>query len=330
MTLALAFDLLLALGLLWSAWRALAAPEAARAVVMFIVFGLFLTLAWARLDAPDIALAEAAIGAGLTGALLLDALRVPDGSSGRETGTALAYWPVMALAAVLAAVLVISVLELPPPATDLPAIVAQNMAQSGVAHPVTAVLLNFRGYDTLLEVAVLLAALFGVLVLVRGRPRVEAGGGDPLLRTLARLACAPMIVVAGYLLWAGAHQPGGAFQAAAVLAAAAVLLHLAGLLPAWAAPGRLLRLGLAAGLLVFLAVAVLPLAHAPLLTYPPAWAGALILLVEAALTVSLGLVLAGLFLFLSGGSMPYGEPVGAATDGDFGPDNVPPARRGTP
>jgi energy-converting hydrogenase B subunit D len=41
---------------------------------MFIVFGLLMALAWARLDAPDIALAEAAIGAGLTGALLLDAL----------------------------------------------------------------------------------------------------------------------------------------------------------------------------------------------------------------------------------------------------------------
>jgi energy-converting hydrogenase B subunit D len=70
----LAFDLLLALALLWSAWRSLATPDLARAVVMFIVFGLLMALAWARLDAPDIALAEAAIGAGLTGALLLDAL----------------------------------------------------------------------------------------------------------------------------------------------------------------------------------------------------------------------------------------------------------------
>jgi energy-converting hydrogenase B subunit D len=43
-------------------------------VVQFIVFGLLMALAWARLQAPDIALAEAAIGAGLTGALLLDAL----------------------------------------------------------------------------------------------------------------------------------------------------------------------------------------------------------------------------------------------------------------
>jgi uncharacterized MnhB-related membrane protein len=74
MSAALAFDLLLAATLLWSAWRALAAPTPFRAVVMFIVFGLLMTLAWARLGAPDIALAEAAIGAGLTGALLLDAM----------------------------------------------------------------------------------------------------------------------------------------------------------------------------------------------------------------------------------------------------------------
>jgi len=70
------FDLLLALALLWSAWRTLATPDIFRAVIHFIAFGLLLTLAWARLSAPDIALAEAAIGAGLTGALLLDAIGV--------------------------------------------------------------------------------------------------------------------------------------------------------------------------------------------------------------------------------------------------------------
>ncbi|MEW6293061.1 MAG: DUF4040 domain-containing protein [Pseudomonadota bacterium] len=71
-----AFDLLLALALLWSAWRTLATPDIFRAVILFIVFGLLLTLVWSRLAAPDIALAEAAIGAGLTGALLLDAIGV--------------------------------------------------------------------------------------------------------------------------------------------------------------------------------------------------------------------------------------------------------------
>jgi energy-converting hydrogenase B subunit D len=72
----IAFDILLALSLLWSAWRTLATPRLDRALVLFIIFGLLMSLAWARLAATDIGLAEAAIGAGLTGALLLDAYGV--------------------------------------------------------------------------------------------------------------------------------------------------------------------------------------------------------------------------------------------------------------
>jgi len=69
-----AFDVVLGFALLWLVWRALASPDLFRAIVLFIAFGLLMALAWVRLDAPDIALAEAAIGAGLTGALLLAAL----------------------------------------------------------------------------------------------------------------------------------------------------------------------------------------------------------------------------------------------------------------
>ncbi|PKO54903.1 MAG: sodium:proton antiporter [Betaproteobacteria bacterium HGW-Betaproteobacteria-2] len=73
MSLEFVFDLLLALAIIWSAWRSLSASRLDLAIVMFIVFGLLMALAWARLSASDIGLAEAAIGAGLTGALLLDA-----------------------------------------------------------------------------------------------------------------------------------------------------------------------------------------------------------------------------------------------------------------
>jgi energy-converting hydrogenase B subunit D len=67
-------DVALAATLLWVAWRALTVADLFRAVVLFIAFGLLMTLAWVRLRAPDLALAEAAIGAGLTGALLIDAV----------------------------------------------------------------------------------------------------------------------------------------------------------------------------------------------------------------------------------------------------------------
>lgn len=66
------FDLLLALALLWIALRCITVRDLFQAVVMFIVFGLLMALAWARLEAPDVALADAAVGAGLAGALLLD------------------------------------------------------------------------------------------------------------------------------------------------------------------------------------------------------------------------------------------------------------------
>ena len=68
------FDSVLIIALLWLAWRLLSSADLFKAIVLFIAFGLVMALAWVRLDAPDVALAEAAIGAGLTGALLLLAL----------------------------------------------------------------------------------------------------------------------------------------------------------------------------------------------------------------------------------------------------------------
>lgn len=69
------FDLLLIATLLGLAIAALTSAEPRRAVMLFIAFGLWLALVWARLGAPDVALAEAAIGAGLGGALMLAAAR---------------------------------------------------------------------------------------------------------------------------------------------------------------------------------------------------------------------------------------------------------------
>ncbi len=76
----LAFDLLLSATLVGLAVAALTSREPRRAVILFIAFGLLLALVWARLRAPDVALAEAAIGAGLAGALMLSAARRATGS----------------------------------------------------------------------------------------------------------------------------------------------------------------------------------------------------------------------------------------------------------
>lgn len=207
---------------------------------------------------------------------------------------------VIAGCAALAAAGMHAVLTLPEPSFRLAAHVEQALDRSGVTHAVTAVLLNFRGYDTLLEVAVLLLALLGVLA-AGGRSRLRLRRPprpNAYLQALAGAVAPLMVVVAGYLLWAGSHRPGGAFQAAALLAAGMILLHFAGRLPARAGAGWASRAGLAGGFLVFLGVAALPLPDRALLQYPEHLAGALILMIESALTVSLALILAALFLRL--------------------------------
>jgi uncharacterized MnhB-related membrane protein len=54
--------------------------------VLFIAFGLTMALAWARLTAPDLALAEAAVGAGLTGVLLVCVARAIEARGDAEDG----------------------------------------------------------------------------------------------------------------------------------------------------------------------------------------------------------------------------------------------------
>lgn len=69
----LLFDGTVALLLVGLAFRLLTTRNLFEAVVLFVAYGLTLSLAWVRLGAPDIALAEAALGAGVTGALFLNA-----------------------------------------------------------------------------------------------------------------------------------------------------------------------------------------------------------------------------------------------------------------
>jgi len=80
----ISFDLILAASLIWLAYRLLVSDNFFTSVVLFLSFGLFMAMAWVRLRAPDVAMAEAAIGAGLTGALFLSALRGVPGGKQRE------------------------------------------------------------------------------------------------------------------------------------------------------------------------------------------------------------------------------------------------------
>ena len=69
----MALDAILCVLILGTGLATVAGRGLFRALVFFIVYGLLLAIGWLRLGAPDVALAEAAIGAGLTGVLFLAA-----------------------------------------------------------------------------------------------------------------------------------------------------------------------------------------------------------------------------------------------------------------
>ena len=290
----LPLDLLLAGLLLVLGWAATSSRDLKRSVVLFIAFGLLLAVVWARLRAPDLALAEAAIGAGLSGALLLSALRdESDLTATDDLITGPSAWLItllnLALTGVLAWVLVRTLGNADP--TRMADQILAEVPGSGVSNPVTAVLLNFRAYDTLLELAVLLAAVLGILSLAPARAPYRSAG--PLFDGLTRWLVPLLVLTAGYLLWAGAHAPGGAFQAGAMLAAASVVLRLGGNADAGLPRPAVQRVLLSAGIAAFVAggVAATSTGQA-FLQYPPVWAGMLILVIETAAALAIGVTLA--------------------------------------
>jgi multisubunit Na+/H+ antiporter MnhB subunit len=325
----LLLDAILALTLVAIALRVLLARDLFQSIVLFIVFGMLLGIAWCRLEAVDVALAEVAIGAGLTGALLLNTLAAtrrqnvaPVVLAKSTSARSKLAWPPLALAfaivlfaAVLAGGLAAVVVPLARSLSAPRIAIGESLQHSGVTNPVTAVLLNFRAYDTLLEVAVLLAAVLAVISIgetmtVRGigcqpvtmrleRDRLAAysttNNSGPVLQAFARLLVPLAVLVATYVLWIGTKAPGGAFQAAAILGAGGVLMIVCGARPPRCTYRRW-RVLLVTGLGVFLLVAAGGImAGGCFLELSPRWASAAILLVETALTASIALILIVLF-----------------------------------
>jgi multisubunit Na+/H+ antiporter MnhB subunit len=275
------------------------------AVAGFVAYGLLLTLVWLRLQSVDVALTEAAIGGGLTGALLIGAARRLRGTEAAAVaerprlGTRLVA---ALLSSMVALALAVCVLVLPVPVHTLAPDVAAAMEVTGVGNPITAVLLAFRAIDTLLEAIVLLFALIGVWSLApdeswNGRPGVrEASDPNGILAYAARVLAPLGIVIGTYIFWIGADHPGGKFQGATIMAAMWLLVMMAGLTDAPPIDRPWLRGLLVAGPLAFIAVGVLGMAAAgAFLAYPPSVAKPLILVIEFALMPTLTLIL-GLML----------------------------------
>lgn len=210
------------------------------AVMLTSIFSLLMAANFFILDAADVALTEAAVGAGVTTVIFLCALALTgDREKPREGGR----WVARGTVGILALLIIYATFD-KPRLGDPEAPVHQHIAPwylektpeyIDIPNVVTAILSSFRGYDTLGEVLVVFAACIGVLfILGVPAPRKTAavvqknsGLRHHLIPQVVGRLLIPFIVLFGlYTQFHGEYGPGGGFQAGAIIATGVILYAL--------------------------------------------------------------------------------------------------------
>jgi len=210
------------------------------AVMLMAIFSLLMAANFFILDAADVALTEAAVGAGVTTVIFLGALAL---TAEHERSRKVGRWLTLGVVSVTVLVLIYATFD-KPRLGDPDAPVHQHVAPwylektpelIGIPNVVTAVLGSFRGYDTLGEVFVVLAACIGVMFILSAAPPPEraprsvddAGLRHHIVPQVVGRLLIPFIVLFGlYVQFHGEYGPGGGFQAGAIIAAAVILFAL--------------------------------------------------------------------------------------------------------
>ncbi|MDX1509226.1 MAG: DUF4040 domain-containing protein [Woeseiaceae bacterium] len=211
------------------------------AVMLMGIASLLIAANFFLLDAADVALTEAAVGAGISTVLFLGALALTSEHERAPTSRRAASLIVVTLAALVVIYATFDkpgfgALDAPVQTHVAPWYLENTRTQIDIPNAVTAVLGSFRGYDTLGEVFVVLTAGIGVLFLLAGGPVAAADRsprtgkkgleGHLIPRVIGRLLI-PFILLFGlYVQFHGEYGPGGGFQAGAIIAAGIILFAL--------------------------------------------------------------------------------------------------------
>lgn len=232
-------------------------------VMLSSIYSLLSAVLFMNLDAVDVAFTEAAVGAGISGILLLASLRLVGSQEKAPSGVR----PLPFIVVLITGSALIYGLSDAPNLGDPMAPAQQHVGKlyieqseqaTGVPNMVTAVLASYRGYDTLGEtVVVLTAGLTVFLLLGQGRAQPLVDHGSPHDRSVMRYVVRALLpfpmLFALYVQFHGDFGAGGGFQAGVIFAAGLVLFDLvfgAAALRQVLTPDWLARLG-AAGVLIY-------------------------------------------------------------------------------
>lgn len=149
-------------------------------IILSGIYSFLMATVLVAMDAVDVAMTEASVGAGISTVLLLGALFLCKSEEARPLHRP---WLPLAVSLSVGALLVYGTLGLPefsdPDAPIhqhvVPRYLNEMQKEVGVPNVVTAVLASYRGYDTLGETTVVFTAGAGVVALLRRRKKDRTG-----------------------------------------------------------------------------------------------------------------------------------------------------------
>ncbi len=232
------------------------------AVVIFMAYSCIMSVIWIIIESPDLAITEAAVGAGVSSILFFVTLKKihaveheeeaekPEDIVEMETHWEMKFFSVLykVTAGVICLSLIIILLSVVSRLPEFGAsstpdnnevvqrYITKGMEETGAVNIVTGIILDYRAFDTFGEACVLFVAVSCVMILLRvdtkssslsmpsgENDRLYEPKNDLILQKTAKILV-PIIMLFGVYIIANGHlSPGGGFAGGAIIGAGLIL-----------------------------------------------------------------------------------------------------------
>ncbi len=256
------FQYILLIFLVVCAISACLSKKLINSVIIFMSYGAIMAIIWLLFESPDLAITEAAVGAGVSSILFFVTLKkihaVDHERSGRKTHDIRdveKHWEMKLFSRLyrLTAIIVCAgiIIILSAAVFYLPVIgdpnspgsnevaqkyIEEGMSETGAVNIVTGMILDYRAFDTFGEACVLFVAVTCVMILLRvdthtdslsmptdENDRIYEPKNDLILQKSAKILVPIVLLFGVYVIFNGHLSPGGGFSGGAIMGAGLVL-----------------------------------------------------------------------------------------------------------